>query len=116
MLAEGTTLKECTGGNHARGECQHEDTRSEGILNDAENMIAPGDKDEECVDDPNAIFFQEFGNWTIITYPFLHQVVDRGKWTDRAPKPTKEQKDDRYERPPKDPCQCGTEIVMRGLG
>ena len=66
-------------------------------------MIAPGDEDEERVDDPDTIFFQELGNWAIIADEFLHQIVDRCERTDRAPESPEEQKDDRDERPPQHP-------------
>ena len=79
-------------------------------------MIAPGDEDEERVDDPDAVFLQETWHRTIVADKFLDQVVDRGERTDGAPEASQEQEDDRDERPPQHPGQGGAEVVVRGFG
>lgn len=115
MTAEGAAFKEGTGGNDARCESQHENAGAEGILNDTPDMITPGDEDEQCVDDPDAVLFQEPRNGTVIANELLYQVVDRGERADRAPEATKKQKNDRNKRPPQHPGQGGAKIIMRGL-
>ena len=79
-------------------------------------MIAPGDEDEERVDDPDAILFEEPWNRAIVADELLNQVINRSKWTDRAPETSQEQKDDRDDRPPQHPGQRRAEIVVRRLG
>ena len=79
-------------------------------------MVTPGDKDEERINDPNAVFFQELWNGTIITDKVLNKVVDLCKRTDGAPEAAQKQEDDRDQRPPHHPGQGCAEVVMRGFG
>ena len=112
MAAKSAALKERTRGNHARGERQHQDARAEGIFHNAPNMVAPGDENEERVNDPDAIFFQELWNGTIIADELLNQIINGGKGTDGAPKAAQKQEDDWDQRPPKHPGQGCSEVVV----
>ena len=84
MTTEGASFKEGTGGNNPSGQHEHEDTGAERIFNHTPDMIAPGDEDEQRINDPDAVFFQEAGNGAIIANELLNQIVDGCKRTDRT--------------------------------
>ena len=66
-------------------------------------MVAPGNEDEERIDDPDAVFLEELWHRAVVAREFLHQVIDCGKGADGAPKAAQEQEHDWDDRPPEHP-------------
>ncbi len=77
-------------------------------------MVAPGNEDEERIDDPYAVFLKELWYGAVITNEFLDEVIDSGKWADGTPETPQEQKHDRDNRPPQHPGQRRTKVIMCG--
>ena len=90
MTAEGPAFEEGTRGDDASCKGQHKQAGAKRILHHTPDMIAPGNHDEECIDDPNTIFFQEARDRTVVADKFLNQIVDRCERANGAPETPEE--------------------------
>ena len=112
MAAEGAALEEEA---HHDRTCEYRQQQIAGAarrLDDAEDVIGPGDEQERQVDDPDAVLLEQARHLEVHAGEALEPLADHRVRADRAPEAREEEVGERQQRPPQDPDDGRAEVVL----